>query len=165
MASQRRYHEMRGVFAASLGIVLVFGLVAGRGRESSLTFAFGPCQAPTCPAVLGVEVRTWPAWALCMATVVCKEGLLTYGYTTYSPWFSNEVMDHKAASVARPTWQVMLMVVVWKTWVYTATVVDIGLIVSGNVQFIVAALVSEVVVCCANTRVALLEKDGTYGEL
>ncbi len=84
--------------------MIVALLLSRGGRDGGLRTGFGPClprpeggdDEDGCPSVLGVRATDWGTWAFLCATLVAKEALLAYGYTTYRFWVANEVMDRKS---------------------------------------------------------------------
>jgi hypothetical protein len=154
------YHEVRGAVGAGCGTALIALLVAASGARG-FRFGVGPCEPGTaCPAVLGVEARTWTTWAFLVATLVVKEALLAYGYTTLRFWLANEVMDRKAVGpIGRSRRDVVAMLVVWKGFQYAASVVDINVAVSGDIQYVVALWAVEVGVYVATTLRAISQRE------
>jgi hypothetical protein len=71
-----------------------------------------------------------------MLVTTLKEGFMTYALT-YRTWYYNEV--------------VLYMVSVWKFFCFTSSLFDIVVIVSGELQFIFAQVITEIIVSCANT--------------
>lgn len=155
---QARYQEMRGIVGAGIGTGLIWSVVVV-GGASNMHFGVGPCVQTHCPAIMGVEIRSWWAWTLVMFATVTKEGLVAFGYTTYRAWFNNEVMDHKATVIHRPAWQVLGMVVIWKAFTYSAHVFDFMVVLAGDIQFIAAQFLAEACVYCLNAQAALKQKE------
>lgn len=153
------YHEVQGATAGAVGTVLIVVLVAALGGQG-LRFRVGPCAPEeSCPSIMGIEARSWGTWVFLSMTLIIKEGLLAYGYTTYRFWITNEVMDRKATGyVGHRTTTVISMVVAWKVFQYVAGVVDINVAMAGDVQYMAMLWLTETSVYVATTVRALRQK-------
>jgi hypothetical protein len=142
-----------------VGIVMITALIlAAHGQ--GLRFEFGPCTViEECPAILGVKARTWVSWCFLSATLVIKEALSAYGNTTYRYWITNEVMDRKATKpIQYSAVCVMAMVITWKLFQYVAAVVDVAVVVSGDLQYMLMLWAAETTVYIGATMRALKQR-------
>lgn len=153
------YHEVRGAFAASSGVVMLVSLIGVFGRKT-YRLGFGPCsETEECPVVLGIIATTWPLWTIVAGTMILKEGILAYGNTTIRYWLTNEVMDRKAnGAVGHTDAFVYSMVIVWKMFQTLADVVDISVIVSGDLQYVALTWLTETCVNLFGVRRALAQR-------
>jgi hypothetical protein len=157
--SYRNYHENKGISIAGIGIILIVTLFSFSNKVS---IRFGPCFENTgCPVILGRVINNWGLWTIMMIVTGLKEASMAYGLTTYRTWYYNEVMDHKATIPDKSTQKIMLMVTIWKTFGYASGIFDIVVVISGELQFIFVQLISEVLISCINTYIAILEKRRT----
>ena len=152
------YRENSGIALCGVGTIFVCIFLA----NSKLHFNIGPCtKLQDCPKIMDRKVDTWLLWSAVMTIVIMKEAIMAYALTTYRPWYYNQVMDHKAERVSdKSILQVLGMVSIWKTFVLVSELLDLIIVISGDLQFIVVQLIIEIIVSCINTFITMKRKNG-----
>ena len=165
------YNEVRGSLFMTTGTLFTMILLfLGKDSFSTNTFRIGPCKEDDndCALIFGVKISNWFTWSSLMLFIFMKEAIISYAYTSYSPYYNNVVMDHKTDTINHHKWIIVMMVVNYKTFVYIDKIIDISLVVTMEIQYIFCSYLVEVVIYVLNTLHAIncKNKDGlTFVEL
>ena len=153
-----KYNGVVGVFVAgtscALCVVAIIVLAVVDPETDFLTW--GPS-----PGVrfVGVTLETWPRWGCVMLYSLLSQVAQSIVYASLSPWMSNVVRDHKTPLSGDLFAYVQLIAVVYNVFQWLIGILDTFLWITAQLQFLIPALASDVIISVWTTRSFLRAKE------
>lgn len=155
------YREVPASIMMSCGSIIIAAILfAERSSIDEHFYRFGPCSNDKCASIFGLIIDDWTKWSALVFVIILKETIISYAYTTYRPWFTNCVMDHKTANVGHSMPIVLLMVTNYKIFSYINTIIEITLVITMELQYIFVQFLIETAIYLNSSIHAMRHKVG-----
>lgn len=154
------YKEVQSSILLFIGTLTTASLFfAERNNIENNFFRIGPCtNNDSCAKFFGITIDTWGTWSILMLAITLKEGAISFAYTSYRPWFSNVVMDHKTTNVNHSLPIILLMLLNYKLFSLIDSVIDVTLVITMEIQYIFCKFLVETLIYTWNTIHAVKNK-------
>ena len=144
------YRTRLGTVVACSWSIMLVGVVAFFATDSTTDFFhWGPSNV----RFGGFYMNTWPRWGLVMAYSVLSQVTYSTVSATLSPFISNVIRDHKTPREQKG-WYLAAhgIVQVYTFYHWISSIFDVFLWITLQVQYIVPAIVTDLVITAYFTK-------------